>query len=57
MRDSFAVRCPQVQVSIRRIQFEKAWEEVQQLQTSDAILEGPIVAVNRGGAIVLVKVG
>lgn len=29
---------------------------MQELQASDAVLEGPVVGVNRGGAIVLVKV-
>lgn len=46
----------QVQVSIRRIQFEQAWAKVQEMQTTDAVFEGPIVAVNRGGAIVMVEV-
>lgn len=46
----------QVQVSIRRIQFEKAWETVQDMQTTDAVFEGPVIGVNRGGAIVLVEV-
>ncbi|CAM9232418.1 unnamed protein product [Sphacelaria rigidula] len=45
----------QVQVSIRRIQFEQAWAKVQEMQTTDAVFEGPIVAVNRGGAIVMVE--
>lgn len=47
---------PQVQVSIRRIQYEKAWAKVEEMQTEDVVFEGPIIAVNRGGAIVLVEV-
>lgn len=46
----------QVQVSIRRIQYEKAWSTVQEMQTNDVVFEGQVVAVNRGGAIVLVEV-
>lgn len=46
----------QVQVSIRRIQYEKAWSKVEEMQTEDVVFEGPIIAVNRGGAIVLVEV-
>lgn len=46
----------QVQVSIRRIQFEKAWSTVQKMQQTDAVFEGPVIGVNRGGAIVLIEV-
>ena len=46
----------QVQVSVRRIQYEKAWSRVEEMQAEDVVFEGPIVAVNRGGAIVLVEV-
>lgn len=46
----------QVQVSIRRIQYEKAWSKVEDMQAEDVVFEGPIIAVNRGGAIVLVEV-
>lgn len=59
---SFPTRCcrvsglTQVQVSIRRIQYEKAWSRVEEMQTEDVVFEGPIIAVNRGGAIVLVEV-
>lgn len=45
-----------VQVSIRRIQYEKAWAKVQEMQANDVVFEGPVIAVNRGGAIVLVEV-
>eukprot|EP00752_Nemacystus_decipiens_P017500 g15688.t1 len=45
----------QVNVSIRRIQYEKAWSKVEEMQAEDVVFEGPIVAVNRGGAIVLVE--
>lgn len=45
----------QVQVSIRRIQYEKAWSKVEEMQANDVVFEGPVIAVNRGGAIVLVE--
>lgn len=46
----------QVHVSMRRIQFEKAWETVEEMQVSDTAFEAEVVAVNRGGAIVLIEV-
>ncbi|CAM9160283.1 unnamed protein product [Choristocarpus tenellus] len=45
----------QVLVSIRRIEFQEAWERVQAMQANDAVFEGPIISVNRGGAIVIVE--
>ena len=46
----------QVQVSTRRIEYERAWEKVKEMQANDAVFEGPVVGINRGGAIVLVEV-
>lgn len=45
----------QLLVSVRRIQYRAAWEDVQNMQTSDEPFEAEVVAVNRGGAICLVK--
>jgi small subunit ribosomal protein S1 len=45
----------QLLVSVRRIQYRAAWEVVQDLQTEDEAFEAEVVAVNRGGAICLVK--
>ncbi|CAM9094353.1 unnamed protein product [Phaeothamnion confervicola] len=45
----------QVTVSIRRLEFEKAWERVQAMQTQDAVFEAEVASVNKGGAIVLVE--
>jgi len=45
----------QLLVSIRRIQYRSAWDTINKLQESDAIMEAEVVAVNRGGAICLVE--
>lgn len=45
----------QLLVSVKRLQYKKAWEKVVEMAQEDAILEGPVVAVNRGGAICLVE--
>ena len=45
----------QLLVSIRRIQYRSAWETINKLQESDAVMEAEVVAVNRGGAICLVE--
>ncbi|CAM9580623.1 unnamed protein product, partial [Chrysoparadoxa australica] len=45
----------QVTVSIRRLEFNSAWEAVQTMQANDDAFEAEVVAVNRGGAIVLVQ--
>lgn len=45
----------QLIVSLKRIQFRKAWESIQKLAAEDAVLEAPVIAVNRGGAICLVE--
>ena len=45
----------QLLVSVKRIQYKKAWDQVVQLAADDAVLEAPVIAVNRGGAICLVE--
>lgn len=45
----------QLIVSIRRIQYRAAWEKITALQAEDAVMEAPVIAVNRGGAICLVE--
>jgi len=45
----------QLLVSIRRIQYRQAWENVIKAQETDEVLEAEVVAVNRGGAICLVE--
>jgi len=42
-------------VSLRRIAIEQAWEKLTELYWQDPVVDGTIVAVNRGGAIVLVE--
>lgn len=45
----------QLVVSIKRLQYKQAWENIKQLAAEDAIVEAPVVGVNRGGAICLVQ--
>lgn len=45
----------QLLVSLRRILYRKAWEKVTSIQSSDDIFTANVIAVNRGGAIVLVE--
>jgi len=45
----------QLLVSIKRIEYKKAWERVIELSSQDAVVEAPVIAVNRGGAICLVE--
>lgn len=45
----------QLLVSLRRIQYRKAWESVTAMQEEDDAFEAEVVAVNRGGAICLVE--
>mmetsp|Transcript_19695 Transcript_19695/g.30892 ORF Transcript_19695/g.30892 Transcript_19695/m.30892 type:complete len:392 (+) Transcript_19695:68-1243(+) len=42
----------QVTLSLKRIQFEQAWERVQAMQVEDAVFDATIISVNRGGAVV-----
>jgi small subunit ribosomal protein S1 len=45
----------QLIVSVKRLQYKLAWERVIELSLKDAIIEAPVMAVNRGGAICLVE--
>jgi len=45
----------QLMLSRRRILFSQAWEKIGQLYADDSIVEGEVVAVNRGGAMMLVE--
>jgi ribosomal protein S1 len=42
-------------LSRRRILFAQAWEKVTQLYADDAVVEGEVAAVNRGGAMMVVE--
>ncbi|CAM9523631.1 unnamed protein product [Heterosigma akashiwo] len=49
----FPVRTQRVRLpSLKRIQFEQAWERVQAMQVEDAVFDATIISVNRGGAVV-----
>jgi len=41
----------QIMLSIRRIEYEKAWQSVSAAQVEDIAFEGEVVGVNRGGVI------
>lgn len=45
----------QLTLSIRRIEYMRAWERVRQLQTEDATVRSSVFATNRGGALVRVE--
>jgi small subunit ribosomal protein S1 len=45
----------QLTLSIRRIEYMRAWERVRQLQNEDATVRSPVFAVNRGGALVRIE--
>jgi small subunit ribosomal protein S1 len=45
----------QLTLSIRRIEYMRAWERVRQLQTEDATVRSAVFATNRGGALVRVE--
>merc|ERR1719231_1830518 len=45
----------QLMLSRRRILFGEAWERVAQLYADDAVVEGEVAAVNRGGAMMVVE--
>lgn len=45
----------QLMVSIKRIQYRKAWETIIAKQAEDEVFEAEVIAVNRGGAICLVE--
>lgn len=45
----------QLRLSIRRMEFQRAWERVAQLQAEDVIVRAEITSVNRGGCMVMVE--
>jgi small subunit ribosomal protein S1 len=45
----------QLTLSIRRIEYMRAWERVRQLQTEDATVRSGVFATNRGGALVRIE--
>ncbi|MEI6329922.1 MAG: 30S ribosomal protein S1 [Pseudanabaena sp. ELA645] len=45
----------QLTLSIRRIEYMRAWERVRQLQAEDATVRSLIFATNRGGALVRIE--
>ena len=45
----------QLALSIRRIEYQRAWERVRQLQKEDATIYSEVFATNRGGALVRVE--
>ena len=45
----------QLTLSIRRIEYMRAWERVRQLQQEDATVRSIVFATNRGGALVRIE--
>lgn len=45
----------QLTLSIRRIEYMRAWERVRQLQAEDATVRSQVFATNRGGALVRIE--
>jgi small subunit ribosomal protein S1 len=45
----------QLSLSIRRIEYQRAWERVRQLQKEDATIYSEVFATDRGGALVRVE--
>jgi small subunit ribosomal protein S1 len=45
----------QLTLSIRRIEYMRAWERVRQLQEEDATVRSAVFATNRGGALVRIE--
>lgn len=44
-----------VYLSLKRLEYERSWEKMQELQDSDESFECEVLSVNKGGAIVLVQ--
>ena len=42
----------QVKLSVRRLEFARAWERVRQIQAEDCTISAEILSINRGGALV-----
>lgn len=45
----------QLTLSIRRLEYMRAWERVRQLQTEDVTVRAKVFATNRGGALVRIE--
>lgn len=45
----------QLLVSVKRLQYQKAWDNVVAISGEDQVVEAKVIAVNRGGAICLVE--
>jgi small subunit ribosomal protein S1 len=45
----------QLTLSIRRIEYQRAWERVRQLQAEDATVRANVFSTNRGGALVRIE--
>ncbi len=45
----------QLKVSLRRILFARAWDRVVEMQADDVTIEAEVIAVNRGGCLMLVE--
>ncbi|CDF38443.1 30S ribosomal protein S1 [Chondrus crispus] len=45
----------QLKLSIRRIEFGRAWERVAQLQAEDVTVHAEVISVNRGGCLVMIE--
>ncbi len=45
----------QITLSLRRIEYMRAWERVRQLQAEDATVSSVVFATNRGGALVRIE--
>lgn len=45
----------QLKLSIRRIEYSRAWDRVSQMQAEDVTVHSEIVSINRGGCMVLVE--
>lgn len=45
----------QLRLSVRRIEFARAWERVAQLQAEDVIVKAEVISINRGGCMVTVE--
>lgn len=45
----------QLKLSLRRIEFARAWERVAQLQAEDVTVLAEVISINRGGCMVMVE--
>lgn len=45
----------QMKISLRRIEYERAWERVSQMQAEDVTIYADVLSINRGGALLVVE--